>query len=432
MTPASSTASTPEEQPYNTFLYEQMSQESLSTLLSYHHHHHHHHRNLHFLSVSSSTPFITHSPLLMSSANQGWTPVLTDTTNTPVVQNNAAAAIAAHGNFHGISGISPELLVADMGGTSHYATHFPPLSSVSAAQPTSLVSDYTTAAGNSGLFLPATISTANVPMGVGLGIFGDISVPASHRNIAEATLAMSSYPQIPGVQDMDVRSYPFSPTMNKHRPNGSLGFDMETAAKLSDVLAVIEDSECSAAKETALEHLSPASIDAPKNSNAQKTAGADALGCKLQHDSHMNENKGNQASTISSTSSSSFVLPDDGDSSSASSFEGIPDDCVKLQRQTMSKRQQMSFCRYLLDHPGRPFPKEADRFKLTVDKGVTKKRFYWWFSNQRHRSFKCSVVNGKRQYTPKIQFYRMCVRLGVLAPECVPTEFRSLLKKRKK
>ncbi|KAJ1825540.1 hypothetical protein LPJ56_002616, partial [Coemansia sp. RSA 2599] len=120
------------------------------------------------------------------------------------------------------------------------------------------------------------------------------------------------------------------------------------------------------------------------------------------------------------------------DLQSPPSITAISDDFSRPKRQTMSKRQQIIFCRYLLEHPGRPFPKEPDRLKLTIDSGVTKKRFYWWFSNQRHRSFDCSVVNGKKQYAPRIQFYRMCVRLGVLAPEHVPPKFRSQLKKRQK
>ncbi|KAJ2698986.1 hypothetical protein FB645_005475 [Coemansia sp. IMI 203386] len=201
------------------------------------------------------------------SIGQGWTPVLTNAANTPVVTgvSGSATMSVANGSLHTMSGIAPNLLVADINSssrTSHFATHFPPLSSVSASQASISVSEYAAAAGNA-LFLPAGgHSSVGMPVAaghgsgtatnaigvVGLGIFGEI-VPASHNDIdaavsssssssSSSSEAMSLYPAISGVQGMvDVRSYPFPATTEIHRPNGSLSFDMEAAAQLSDVAA---------------------------------------------------------------------------------------------------------------------------------------------------------------------------------------------------
>ncbi|KAJ1719665.1 hypothetical protein LPJ53_005609 [Coemansia erecta] len=216
-----------------------------------------------------------------------------------------------------------------------------------------------------------------------------------------------------------IQSYPLSANVS----STSLGvnyvpFDMDAAARLSDVT-----DETSQATVGVQDELYGPGIDALLLSS-QQTLSVNAHP-QIAASGHTAD-EGNQAAAYSA--SPSPTLQD-----YSSSSQSMSSDRRRSQkRKTMSRGQQVAFCRFLLDNPGFPFPKEADRPGLTVDRGLDKKRFYWWFSNQRHRSFECKLVAGKKQYTPRVQFYRMCLRLSVLALEQVPREFQDALRKRRK
>ncbi|KAJ1851882.1 hypothetical protein LPJ73_002938 [Coemansia sp. RSA 2703] len=290
---------------------------------------------------------------------------------------------------------------------------------------------YSTAIGSSGEQLSHEALT-------GLGMYGGACSMVVEQGAAmdiDAGLHSSQFMDMQQQQHLyatdtiPIQSYPLSTNVS----STNLGvmyvpFDMEAAARLSDVTE--ETSQATVCFQDELygpgmdTHF-PGSQDASgAQSNTQQTLSVNALQ-QTAAPGHT-ACQGNQAAA--NCASPSPTLQD----YSSSPQPMLSDRRRSQKRKTMSKRQQIAFCKFLLDNPGLPFPKETDRPGLTVDKGLDKKRFYWWFSNQRHRSFKCDLVEGKKQYTPRIQFYRMCVRLAVLTLEQVPCEFRDALRKRRK
>ncbi|KAJ2733426.1 hypothetical protein IW152_003063 [Coemansia sp. BCRC 34962] len=98
-------------------------------------------------------------------------------------------------------------------------------------------------------------------------------------------------------------------------------------------------------------------------------------------------------------------------------------------RNTRSIAQKTKFYKWIIDHIDHPFPTDKDRQHLCID-AFDKKDFYWWFSNHRHRNLICTVDDqGKKQYRPKLTFYKTCQRLGLDIPWAIPEEIKRHLKR---
>ncbi|KAJ2780620.1 hypothetical protein GGI15_003470 [Coemansia interrupta] len=506
MSPTDSTLDTPQELVINTFEQDQASSKPLNPLISQQpiiqrqyqypnlnqqqqHQQYQHQQAINYIPLPqfASSPSIFVAPqswaprqfqdanyLASGGASSANTPSeLAAFMGTPVLQHIsvssaaaaaaavASAAVAAAGNpTYPLTGISPNLLtsIPEAAGTSHYATHFPPLNAGAAAlSPSSMAipdfANYTTIMDDGS---GSSSSSNNTHAHAFAPAIGSSAEQLSHETLASLGMYAGGCSMVEGqgaAMDIDaglhssqfidmqhqqhlyatgataIQSYP----LVTNAGGASLGvnyvpFDMEAAARLSDVAEETSQETLGVQDELygpGIDTLFLSSQDASGAQGGRQQMLSVNAHPQIAASGHTADER-NQAAACSASPSPTLQ-------ECSSSPQSMSSDRRRSQkRKTMSRGQQVVFCRFLLDNPGCPFPKEADRPRLTVDRQLDKKRFYWWFSNQRHRSFECNLVEGKKQYTPRIQFYRMCLRLSVLSLEQVPCEFQDALQKRRK